>query len=617
MKIFLNDNFQIENVLDKLENSIIKGSSDYDELIVYFPVEAKESYSSIYPTYSVRRADNREIGAYSTLNTADSSVTGYYGWKGYFNARDIAVEGALEITITFVINGTQKKNVAKVTTYVKDAVSIEDDDFTMDSLIAALSTVNTFLSALASKADLTNANQTITALKTITDLVDTDEIDVGTIKPKTQSGLMEFVSESSSFQTVFRMVHNWFDIYTKDSSNRKIEIEGNIGYLTITKSNPVANQVNTAVMDNTSYTLTLTNSSTTTTYVVNKDGITINGVRLATLDDIVGIINLTSSSGTLDSDQIYELTKATAVIHYNNRVYHKLAQTSSIMTFVSYDMLYSNDTTFNFARYLIQINLSTYAYTTSNRSMVGYTKSQIDTLLDAKINYTDVKDSLTNTSTDKPLSANQGKVLNEKILAIDNGSNIHSFAETESALALKVNTADIVDNLNDTSTTKPLSANQGKVLKGLIDAINTLLQSDDTTLDELQEIVSYIKNNKSLIDGITASKVNVSDIVNNLTTAVVNKPLSANMGVYIKSLIDNIVNGTTTVGNATNATYATNDANGNNIVNTYLNHEDAFASGMIQVGDYDESTGTILLTYESDVVSVDYNESTGIATFTY
>ena len=68
--------------------------------------------------------------------------------------------------------------------------------------------------------------------------------------------------------------------------------------------------------------------------------------------------------------------------------------------------------------------------------------------------------------------------------------------------------------------------------------VNALLAVDDSTLNELSEIVAYIKNNKALIDSITSSKVSVSDIVNNLTTNVLNKPLSAAQGVAIKALID-------------------------------------------------------------------------------
>lgn len=76
------------------------------------------------------------------------------------------------------------------------------------------------------------------------------------------------------------------------------------------------------------------------------------------------------------------------------------------------------------------------------------------------------------------------------------------------------------------------------LISGLAERVNALLNSDDTTLDETREIVAYIKNNKALIDSITTSKVNVSDIVNNLTTNMANKPLSAAQGVVIKALID-------------------------------------------------------------------------------
>ena len=58
----------------------------------------------------------------------------------------------------------------------------------------------------------------------------------------------------------------------------------------------------------------------------------------------------------------------------------------------------------------------------------------------------------------------------------------------------------------------------------------------------MSEVVAYIKSNKSLIDAITTSKVNVADIVNNLTTDISNKPLSAAQGVVIKTLIDALRN---------------------------------------------------------------------------
>ena len=72
--------------------------------------------------------------------------------------------------------------------------------------------------------------------------------------------------------------------------------------------------------------------------------------------------------------------------------------------------------------------------------------------------------------------------------------------------------------------------------------LNVLADSDDTTLDQLSEIVAYIKNNKSLIDSITTSKVNVSDIIDNLTSSAANKPLAAKQGKILKDLINTLSN---------------------------------------------------------------------------
>lgn len=78
------------------------------------------------------------------------------------------------------------------------------------------------------------------------------------------------------------------------------------------------------------------------------------------------------------------------------------------------------------------------------------------------------------------------------------------------------------------------------LISGLTNRLNALADSDDTTLDQLSEVVAYIKNNRELISAITTDKVSVADIVNNLTTNVANKPLSAAQGVALKALIDAI-----------------------------------------------------------------------------
>ena len=69
---------------------------------------------------------------------------------------------------------------------------------------------------------------------------------------------------------------------------------------------------------------------------------------------------------------------------------------------------------------------------------------------------------------------------------------------------------------------------------------NALADSEDIDLDQLSELVAYIKANRSLIDSITTSKVSVVDIVNNLVTNVADKPLSAAQGVALKLLVDTL-----------------------------------------------------------------------------
>lgn len=90
-------------------------------------------------------------------------------------------------------------------------------------------------------------------------------------------------------------------------------------------------------------------------------------------------------------------------------------------------------------------------------------------------------------------------------------------------------------------------------LQELSDRINAALDSDDTTLDQMSEVVAYIKSNKSMIDAITTSKVSVEDIVNDLVTNVADKPLSAAQGVVIKTLIDALRNDKLDAAELTNA----------------------------------------------------------------
>lgn len=136
------------------------------------------------------------------------------------------------------------------------------------------------------------------------------------------------------------------------------------------------------------------------------------------------------------------------------------------------------------------------------------------------------------------------------------------------------NGVQLVDNLISDDADKALAAKQGKVLKGLIDGLTTklagveqVLQSNDTDLDTIQEIVNKIKQVDNVLVGVSAvmdtkkaeaiqaakdaldtkaatlqaaidAKVAKADIVDNLTDGGTDKVLSAEQGKVLKGLID-------------------------------------------------------------------------------
>lgn len=80
------------------------------------------------------------------------------------------------------------------------------------------------------------------------------------------------------------------------------------------------------------------------------------------------------------------------------------------------------------------------------------------------------------------------------------------------------------------------------LIQELGERLNAALDSTDLDLDQLSEIVQYIKTNSDDISKITTNKINYTDIINDLTTTKTDKPLSAAQGVALKRLIDNLTN---------------------------------------------------------------------------
>lgn len=142
-------------------------------------------------------------------------------------------------------------------------------------------------------------------------------------------------------------------------------------------------------------------------------------------------------------------------------------------------------------------------------------------------------------SNEAPVQSVNGKKGDVTLSAGDVGARPSTWTPTYSDVgADKSGTASSAVSSHNTNTS---AHNDIRLeLQRLAAIIVDLLDSDDETLDEMHEVVAIIKENKALIEVITTSKVSVADIVNNLTTNVTNKPLSAAQGVALKALIDAI-----------------------------------------------------------------------------
>ena len=128
-----------------------------------------------------------------------------------------------------------------------------------------------------------------------------------------------------------------------------------------------------------------------------------------------------------------------------------------------------------------------------------------------------------------------GKILNEDINlnASDIGADTTGTANT------------LVDTHNTNTSAhndiRQLIENLSVKLNNFLD-LGTDEELGQNVIDSISEIISLIEENSNLIEGITINKVNVSDIIDNLTTSESNKPLSAAQGVVIKSLIESLQN---------------------------------------------------------------------------
>lgn len=134
---------------------------------------------------------------------------------------------------------------------------------------------------------------------------------------------------------------------------------------------------------------------------------------------------------------------------------------------------------------------------------------------------------------------------------ISNFNNVDNTSDMDKPVSTAQQNA--IDSAVSSHNTSSVSHDDIRILiSGLTTRLNALADSDDTTLDQLSEIVAYIKNNKSLIDSITTSKVSISDIVDDLFSTDPSKTLSSNQGRVLKELIDSLTKNDIGLGNVEN-----------------------------------------------------------------
>lgn len=171
-------------------------------------------------------------------------------------------------------------------------------------------------------------------------------------------------------------------------------------------------------------------------------------------------------------------------------------------------------------------------YLTEHQSLEGYAKVEdIPTELPASDVYDWAKQPNKPTYTYSEVGADKSGSADG---ALDNAKKY-----TDQKIAA-IPTPDVSGQINTHNTNTSAHNDIRLVVQTLTTKVNDLLDSDDETLDQMSEVVAYIKANRELLESVTINKVNVADIIDNLETNVANRPLSAAQGVVLKSLIDSL-----------------------------------------------------------------------------
>ena len=166
----------------------------------------------------------------------------------------------------------------------------------------------------------------------------------------------------------------------------------------------------------------------------------------------IGIVDLHSyDDNSLTPSQISEIQKDYCIIVYENdddNIYttyykHKAYTNEDDEDIVIFKQLFQPVSALSniiIRSRDIECNITNATYTFETVEYLVYTKTQTNALLNAKINISDIIDTLISTATNKPLSANQGKVLKDLIdacISKDSSGNITEVLHLVNGIASK------------------------------------------------------------------------------------------------------------------------------------------------------------------------------------
>ncbi len=189
----------------------------------------------------------------------------------------------------------------------------------------------------------------------------------------------------------------------------------------------------------------------------------------------------------------------------------------------------------------LQSTLDSKATSDHNHNSVYYTETEVNTLLanksDTTHNHNSVYDALGTAETKANEALNSAEEYADEIVANEVTARDSAIATAKNS-AISTASSDATTKVNNHNVSTSAHNDIRTLIADLTTKLNNFLDVDDTTTDELSEIITLINNNKGTLESLTTSKINVSDIVDNLTTSNASKVLSAKQGVAIKNLID-------------------------------------------------------------------------------